>query len=186
MVFECLQDHRILMNLSKCKLGIPQLQFLGYQIGSQGIRPLPDKVLEVKESPQPTTTCKLREFLELVNFIHCFLLNAVCILRPLRKLLSATKRGSVKLQWSSEATSAFIAAKEALASATLPAYPKPNAPTSIMCDASDTAVGAVLQQYIGFQWSPIVYFVKQLQPAQTQYSTFNRELLAIYLSITHF
>ena len=55
-----------------------------------------------------------------------------------------------------------------------------------MCDALDTAVGAVLQQYIGGQWCPIAYFSKQLLPEQTRYSTFNRELFAIYLSIQHF
>ena len=71
------------------------------------------------------------------------------IFQPLHKLLGATKRGSIKLQWSSESISAFIATKEALASTTLLAYPEPNAPTSIMCDALDSAVGVVLQQYIG-------------------------------------
>ena len=55
-----------------------------------------------------------------------------------------------------------------------------------MCDALNTAVGAVLQQYIGDRWCPITYFSKQLQPAQTRYSTFDRKLLAIYLSIKHF
>ena len=186
MVFKCLQDYGILINPSKYELGIPQLQFLGHQIDNQGIRPLPDKVQAVKEFPQPTTTRKLREFLELVNFYHRFLPNAVCILQPLHKLLGAPERGSVKLQWSSEATLAFIPAKEALASTTMLAYPKPNAPTSIMCDALDTAVGAVLQQYIGDQWCPIAYFSKQLQLTQTWYSMFDRELLAIYLSIKHF
>ena len=69
MVFKCLQNHGILINPSKCKLGIPQLQFLGHKINSPSIRPLPDKVQSVKEFPQPTTTCKIREFLGLVNFI---------------------------------------------------------------------------------------------------------------------
>ena len=39
---------------------------------------------------------------------------------------------------------------------------------------------------MGDQWCPITYFSKQLQPTQTQFSTFDRELLAIYLSIKHF
>ena len=54
MVFECLRDHRILINPSKCELGVPQLQFLGHQMDSQGIHPLPDKVQAVKEFTQPT------------------------------------------------------------------------------------------------------------------------------------
>ena len=91
------------------------------------------------------TACKLREFLRLVNFYHPSP-NAVCILQPLYKLLGATKRGALscnglaKQLWLSWLLGA-------LARATLLTYPKPNAPTSIMCDVSDTAVGAVLQLF---------------------------------------
>ena len=55
-----------------------------------------------------------------------------------------------------------------------------------MTDASDSAVGAVLQQCVNGQWQPISFFSKKLKPSETRYSTFNRELLAIYLSIKHF
>ena len=65
-------------------------------------------------------------------------------------------------------------------------HPKPGAPTCIMMDASDAAVGAVLQQYIKGQWLTLAYFSRTLKPAQVRYSTFNRELLGIYLAIKHF
>ena len=65
-------------------------------------------------------------------------------------------------------------------------HPKPDTPTSIMTDASDIAVGAVLQQYIANDRCPISYFSKKLKPAESRYSTFDRELLAVYLSIKHF
>ena len=55
-----------------------------------------------------------------------------------------------------------------------------------MCDASDNAVGAVLQQWISDKWCPIAFFSKKLQPAETKYSTYDRELLAMYLAIKHF
>ena len=47
-------------------------------------------------------------------------------------------------------------------------------------------VCAVLQQIIGTVWGPIAYFSRKLQPTETKYSTFDRELLAIYLAIKHF
>ena len=56
----------------------------------------------------------------------------------------------------------------------------------LVTDASETAVGAVLQQLINEMWCPIAYFSKKLKPAETRYSTFDRELLAIYLAIKHF
>ena len=55
-----------------------------------------------------------------------------------------------------------------------------------MTDASDTAVGAVLQQHIEGTWHPISFFSHKLTPAETRYSTFDRELLAVYLAIRHF
>ena len=82
--------------------------------------------------------------------------------------------------------SPFLGIKEALATATLLAHPKPDALTSVMTDASDIAVGGVLQQYIDGHWHPISYFSRKLKPAERRYSTFDRELLAVYLSIKHF
>ena len=61
------------------------------------------------------TVHKLQEFIGLVNSYYCFLPNAAQILQPLNKLPGTTQKGSIKLQWSSQATSAFMAAKEAFA-----------------------------------------------------------------------
>ena len=76
--------------------------------------------------------------------------------------------------------------KSELMQATLFTHPQPVAPACIMVDASDVAVGGVLQQHIGGEWQPIAFFSKRLQPAETTYSTFGRELLAVYLTIPHF
>ena len=55
-----------------------------------------------------------------------------------------------------------------------------------MVDASDVAVGAVLQQRTNEEWLPVSFYSKKLQGAATRYSTFCRELLAIYEAIKHF
>ena len=56
----------------------------------------------------------------------------------------------------------------------------------ITCDASDFVVGGVLQQYIDNVWQPLSLFSKKLNPAETRYSAFDRELLAVYATIRHF
>ena len=88
--------------------------------------------------------------------------------------------------WTDQAQVAFRAAKDALATTTLLSHPQPDAPLAIMSDASDIAIGAVLQQHIGDQWQPISYFSRKLTPTETRYSTFDQELLAIYLAIRYF
>ena len=156
------------------------------QVDSDGIRPLDDKVRTIQEFPLPETRKKLREFLGLINFYHRFVKNCAAIVNPLNLLLATSKGDANHLQWTDDASAAFIAAKQALATDTLLFHPKPDAPTSIMTDASACAVGAVLQQYVDKQWCPIAYFSRKLQPAEVKYSTFDRELLAVYLAIKHF
>ena len=182
-VLDRLSEHGIIINLSKCEFGVKELNFLGHRVNSQGIQPLPDRVKAVADFPTPTSLRKLREFLGLVNFYHRFIPNCASILGPLNSLLAAKDH---RLTWSEEATASFNSIKESLTMATLLTHPKPFAPTCIMSDASDTAVGAVLQQHIDGVWHPISYFSKKLRPAETRYSTFDRELLAVYLAIKHF
>ena len=55
-----------------------------------------------------------------------------------------------------------------------------------LSDTSDVVVGAVLQKFVDNYWQPLAYFSKSLTPTERRYSTFDRELLGIYLAIKHF
>ena len=83
-------------------------------------------------------------------------------------------------------TTAFHDSKQALAQAVMLIYPQPSAPVSLAVDASDLAIGGVLQQWIHNQWQPLAFFSKKLKTAEIRYSTFDRELLAMYLGVKHF
>ena len=185
-VLQRLHDHGVVINPAKCQFGAAELDILGHRVNSSGIYPLEERVSAVRNFARPTTYRKLREFLGLVNFYHCFVPHCATLLQPLHDLLSSGKGENQTLSWTSDAEKAFSAVKNALANASLLFHPKPSAATSIMTDASDKAVGAVLQQRVDDAWHPIAYFSKKLKPAETRYSTFNKELLAIYLAIKHF
>ena len=60
----------------------------------------------------------------------------------------------------------------------------PSSPLFLTTDASDVAVGAVLSQ--GPQHQPLAFYSKKLSAAEVKYSAFDRELLALYLSVKHF
>jgi len=81
---------------------------------------------------------------------------------------------------------AFDAAKEAVAAATMLNYPRTEAPTALTSDASATSVGTVLEQLVDGVLQPFAYFSKQLRPPEQKYSAFDRELLALYLAVRHF
>jgi len=80
----------------------------------------------------------------------------------------------------------FELCKQELANAALLSYPNPTSPLSLCTDASDWAVGSVIQQYENGHWKPLAFFSKKLNDTQRSYSTYDRELLGIYLSIKHF
>ena len=62
----------------------------------------------------------------------------------------------------------------------------PDLQTSLHVDASDKAIGAVLQQLHDDIWKPIAFFSRKLDATQQRYSTFDRELLAAYKAVNHF
>ena len=170
----------MIINPTKCELGVSELTFLGHYLNSHG----EDKVKIIQDFPKPTTQRKLREFLGLVNFYHRFIPHCADILQPLHTLLASAHK--TILQWNDKSLEAFSTIKQAIAEVSLLSHPHTDAPTNIMTDASDTAVGAVLQQQINAEWKPIAFFSKRLKPAETRYSTFDRKLLSIYLAIKHF
>ncbi|VUZ39991.1 unnamed protein product [Hymenolepis diminuta] len=62
----------------------------------------------------------------------------------------------------------------------------PEANLTLSTDASQVAVGAILEQRTGDIVRPLAFFSAKLTSTQTRYSTFGRELLAIYKAVKHF
>jgi hypothetical protein len=93
-------------------------------------------------------------------------------------------RGNLKtLVWTEVAAATFSAAKAALAAATALVHPCPGAVISLATDASDTHIGSVLQQLSGGSWKPLAFFSRKLPSPESKYSTFNRELLAVFAAV---
>nr|VZI00068.1 unnamed protein product [Spirometra erinaceieuropaei] len=173
----------ITINPSKCVLGVPSLEFLGHQVDSEGLRPLPSKVEAVRNFPPPTSKRQLQRFLGMVNFYRRFIPNCADLMLPLTNMLSGPKG---PLELTGEALTAFERIQNSLADATLLTHPAPEAQLSLMVDASTVAVGAVLQQHLAGSTQPLAFFSKKLLPSETRYSTFGHERLAIYLAVKHF
>ena len=61
-------------------------------------------------------------------------------------------------------------------------HPDPEAQITLTTDASDKAMGAVIHQQTEKGWQPLAFMSKKFSNAQSKYSPFDRELLAIYSS----
>ncbi|KAK3800827.1 hypothetical protein RRG08_028728 [Elysia crispata] len=64
--------------------------------------------------------------------------------------------------------------------------PSPGATISLTSDASDRAVGAVLEQHVNNSLQPLAFFSKQLGRPERKYSTTGKRLLELYLAVRPF
>ncbi|GFW77509.1 helicase domino [Trichonephila clavipes] len=96
------------------------------------------------------------------------------------------KNPQIPLEWTEEAENSFTVAKTALADATLLKHPIPGATLSVWTDASNFAIGSSLMQLSNSNWEPIAFLSLKLSKTQQNWSTYDRELLAIYTSIKKF
>lgn len=189
IVCQRLSDHGLMLNTAKCHFGLQEMDFLGHHITKHGITPLADKVAAVLDFAQPSTIQGLQQFLGMVNFYHRFVPNASRLMQPLFGALHdhpPRQRSKRRLVWTDVMISAFAATKSTLAKSTMLVHPVFDAPTALTVDASDTAVGGVLEQKVSGTWQPLAFFSKQLRKPEQRYSAFDRELLALYLAIRHF
>lgn len=185
-LFGKLKEYGIVVNRAKCVFGASEVAFLGYKVSSAGITPLDDKVLAIKNYPIPKTVKELRRFLGMINFYRKFIKNAARIQAPLNELLKGAVKGSHPIELTESTLESFKACKESLCNATLLAYPKCENKLSLVTDSSQTSIGSTLQQLVNGNWQPLSFFSKKLSPSQQKYSTYDRELLAIYESIKYF
>lgn len=63
---------------------------------------------------------------------------------------------------------------------------RPDSDLALVTDAADTAIGAVLEQKFCATWRPLGFFSRKLSKAKRNYSTYDRELLAIYDTVKYF
>ena len=159
ILFARLAEYGIIIGPEKCQFGTTELSFLGHHVCAKGISPLPSAVDAIVNFVKPEKQRALRRYLGKSNF---------------------------DLKWNTNAESAFSESKQILANATLLVHPDSTAQINITCDASDVAVGGVLQQFLNGMWQPLSFFSNKLNPAETRYSAFDRELLAVYATIKHF
>ena len=182
-VFKTLADNGLVVNRPKCILGQSSLEFLGHHVDATGIAPLPHRVEAISNFERPTSVKELQRFLGMINYYRRFIPKAAHHLYPLFDVL----KGKPKLlKWSDDCQRAFDAIKKALAAATLLHHPRPGPRLALTTDASNFAIGAVLEQRGKTGWEPLGFYSAKLQPNQKDWPPYDRELLAVFRAVRHF
>jgi hypothetical protein len=166
------------VNISKSFFAKGELEYLGYWITRQGIQPLPDKVKAMQNIATPKNKRELRGFIGLINYYRDMWIRRSHVLAPLASLCSK----NAKWEWTDVHQRAFDDTKKIVSKEVLLAYPDFSKPFTIHTDASHTQLGAVISQ----DEKPIAFYSRKLNPAQTRYTTTERELLSIVETLKEF
>ena len=142
-VFDVLKENGLVVNRSKCVLGVPAFDFLGYRVDAKGARPLEKRVTAIRQFASPTTVKEFQRFLGMINFYRRFIPRAA---HHLAGLFGALKNKPKTLLWEAAQRASFVAINNAISNAVLLHHPRLGAPLAITTDASDIAVGSVLEQ----------------------------------------
>ncbi|CAM8994459.1 unnamed protein product [Rhodiola kirilowii] len=140
------------------------------------------KVEVIEKLPPPKDVKGIRSFLGHAGFYRRFIKDFSKIARPLTNLLC----NDTKFHFDEDCLMAFEKLKKALVSAPIIQPPNWDLPFELMCDASDYAIGTVLGQRVDKKLHAIHYTSKVLNGAQMNYSTTEKELLAIVYAFDKF
>jgi transposase InsO family protein len=186
-LFERLSAFGLRIQLSKCAFFKPEIEFLGHLVSDSGIKPLQSRTASITEWPQPKNAQDLRRFLGVIGFYRRFMPDFAKHASPLQDLITASLRKQASFQWTERHDESFTNLKTILSSNIELHHPDPSCVAyNLVADASNNSVGAALHQTSEDDTVLIGMFSKKLSTAQQRYSTFDRELLAVYLASLHF
>lgn len=182
-VLKRLQKHGLRINAEKCIFAQAEIPFLGHLVTPNGIKPLPEKVTAIANLEKPKTAQELRRFIAMITFYRRFIPHAIDTQDRLQLLINGNKKNDKTIiNWTEDSAKAFDEYKQQLANATLLAHPSKDAKSKLIVavDASSKSIGGVIHQLEKGNCQPLAFFSKKLSLAQQKYSTYDRELLAIY------
>jgi len=183
-VLRRLGEANLRLKPQKCKFAQQEVEYLGHTLTSEGVRPNDSKTRAVKEFPRPTTVKEVKSFLGLVNYYRRHLKNLAIIARPLTAL---TRKGLVKLDWTTECEEAFQEVKRMLCTAPMLRPPDMAKEFFLSTDASMRGFGALLEQEGDDKRRyPIAYASRQTNSAEVKYAPTELEVAALVFAVEHF
>ncbi|CAM8910621.1 unnamed protein product [Rhodiola kirilowii] len=172
----------LVLNYEKCHFMVTHGIVLGHIVSQEGMEVDKAKIDMIMTLPYPSTVRDIQSFLGHAGFYRRFIKDFSKKALPLSTLLQK----EVPFEFTNACKEAFDDLKKALTSTPIIQTPNWELPFEIMCDASDFAVGAVLGQKVDKKAGVIYYASRTLDSAQRNYSTTEKELLAVVFALEKF
>ena len=173
---------RLVLNWENSHFMVREGIVLGHLVSSKGLKVVKAKVEVIQDLALPKMVRELRSFLGHVKFYRRLIHDFPKVSKPLTSLLYKEKDFIIE----EEGKHAFMQLKRSLVEASILQSPHWDLPFEIMCEASDFAMGTVLGQRIDKKPTVICYASKTLADAQLNYTTSEKELLAVVFASKKF
>lgn len=181
-VFNRLRESNFKIQMDKSEFLKLETAYLGHVISRDGIKPNPDKISAIRNYPLPKTPTEIKRFLGLLGYYRKFIPDFAKVTKPMTQCL---KKGS-KITLDQNYTSCFEKCKTLLINDPILQYPDFSKEFVLTTDASNLAIGAVLSQGAIGTDKPIAYASRTLNSSEINYSTIEKELLAIVWATKYF
>ncbi|KAK7110259.1 hypothetical protein V1264_014164 [Littorina saxatilis] len=183
-LFSRLTKANLTVRPSKCILGTDNVDFIGHSLkeGQKGL--LLENVTKILNAPRPETKKQVRSFLGLAGYYREFIPNFAAITAPLSDM---TRKGCPnRILWGPAQEKAYQTVRDLMSRDPVLRLPDTAKEFILRTDASDEGIGAMLMQEHGGKPFPVSYASKKLSGAEKNYSTMEKECLAIVWGIKKF
>jgi len=184
-VLSRLEAANLTINLTKCKICMPQLRYLGYVVDRNGLRVNPDKAKAIVDFSEPSLVTETKRFIGLTSWYRRFVRNFSTIMAPITALTKGTKKKKAKnssFQWTSECRAAFQEIKKRLTSAPFLVCPGFSKQFYLHTDASNVGLGAILSMEPDGS-KVVTYASRSLSEDERKYTTKELECLAVLWAV---
>lgn len=182
-VFKRLRESNFKIQMDKSEFLKLETAYLGHIISKDGIKPNPDKITAIQKFPIPKTATEIKRFLGLLGYYRKFIPDFARITKPMTQCL---KKGSKITFNDANYVNCFEKCKTLLTNDPILQYPDFDKDFILTTDASNFAIGAVLSQGVIGSDKPIAYASRTLNSSEINYSTIEKELLAIVWATKYF
>jgi hypothetical protein len=183
-VLATLAKQKLYVDPRKAHLFMREVEFCGHVLRQGRRSPAPGKLLAIQKWEAPKTVTQLRGFLGLTNYYSGYVKGYAGLAAPLMDLLKVNKadgkKGSQKpLKWGAVEQEAFESLKKALAAGLELFQINVDKPFVMRTDASDWAIGAVLEQDVEGRLVPVAFYSRKLGGSQLNWTPREKECYAI-------
>lgn len=182
-VLRCIATNGLELQINKCQFAYSSIEYLGFVVSSEGIKPGTRKLEAVQKFPTPTSVKNVRSFLGLCSFFRRFIPGFAQCANPLYRLT----HNEVPFDFDEKCIYSFETLKELLMSAPVLSIYDPTRETELHTDASKLGYGAVLlQRQTDNKFHPVAYFSKSVSDHEKNYHSYELETLAVVYALARF